>query len=168
MGDGPPPGRAAESEEQGSAHPSPRFEDRDVSQASLHEVAGRLEIALGRAQGGRETAWADLVRERLLGLQRCLQRHAERALGRQGLYAEIAGEAPHLGARSRQLERQLDRLATEAEDLLAEVERVRRADLQGVTAIRVDAERLLASLRDLMAKENDLMFERFRDLPALD
>lgn len=151
----------------GDPGPSDRFERRNASHEALHQGAGRLRVALARAQQGRETAWADLVDDHLRTLREAIDRHSSSARVRGGLYDEVIAEEPRLVPRVRQLERRLKRLSAEAADLQVEVNRVQEADLDGLSSIRTDAQHLLASLFEMMAKENDLMFERFRDLPAL-
>lgn len=152
----------------GSPHPSAAFEDRDRSQGSLHQAANRLQLALARAQSGRETAWAELVGEYLKALIEALLRHRDGALGPDGLYAEILADAPHLLPRVQELEEQLEVLVRDARALDSAVGRVCGENVSEMVAIRPDAEHLCGSLRDFMARENDLMFDRFADLPALD
>lgn len=135
---------------------------------SLFASIQELEAALGQAQPGREASWAELVSTRLQVLRRALTDHVGHARQPDGLYEEIEEEAPRLAPRLRQLERQLQRLEAEARDLQLEVERVRNDDLSALGAIRSDAERMLGSLREVLAKENDLVFERFEEPPALD
>ncbi|GAB4332538.1 MAG: hypothetical protein Kow0010_18510 [Dehalococcoidia bacterium] len=135
-----------------------------AAQASAIERAGRshdvlaeaqrvLSTALGRPQPRREAKWAD---------------HRAQVVGPGGLYDEFRTEAPWLLGRVDQLAAQFGRVEREAEDLAREVERVRSGDLQNLPAIRADAERMLALLRDLLARETDLIYEQFNEPAALD
>jgi len=88
--------------------------------------------------------------------------------GDGGLYDEFRFEAPWLVPRVDQLITQLRRIEAEAGDLATEVQRVVEGDLQAMPAIRSEAERLGVMVRDLMAKEVDLIYERFNEPAALD
>lgn len=133
------------------------------------ELAERsLLAALGRPQPARERAWAKRVATELQVAIDAIEAHRREVEGDHGLYGELRFEAPWLLARVRQLTSQLGRIQSEARDLVREVQRVTEGDLQGLGAIRADAERMLLSLRDLRAKETDLIFERFNEPVALD
>ena len=93
-------------------------------------------------------------------------RHEVEAEG--GLYEELCFEAPWLLSRVQQLINQLRRLEAQATDLAADVERVHQGDLQPLPAIRAEAESMLFSLRDILAKEADITWERFNEPVALD
>lgn len=127
-----------------------------------------LQRALGAAQPGREGEWSGRVAATLDRVREALEQHRDHVQEPEGLYWEIEQEAPWLSPRLDQCRRQMSRLVTEATDLCVEVDLIRRGALSGLSAIRPDAEHLLQSLRDLQAKENDLIFESFRDLPAGD
>jgi chlorite dismutase len=133
------------------------------------ELAERaLHAALGRPQPTRERAWAQRVATELRAAIEAIEAHRREVEGEHGLYGELRFDAPWLLPRLHQLSAQLARIETEARDLTDEVQRVIDGDLQGLSAIRADAERMLLSLRDLRAKESDLIFERFNEPVALD
>jgi len=133
----------------------------DLAEHALH-------AALGRPQPARERAWARHVATELHAAVEAIEAHRREVEGEHGLYGELRFEAPWLLPRVHQLRAQLARIEAEARDLTEEVQRVIGGDLQGLSAIRTDAERMLLSLRDLRAKENDLIFERFNEPVALD
>ncbi|WP_322817488.1 hypothetical protein [Tepidiforma sp.] len=152
---------------------------RTAAQASALSGAGRttegllvaqdaLLAALRRPQPGREREWATLVSQELARVVEALREHRLEVERVEGLYAEILRDAPWTQPRLRQLGAQLRRLEAEAADLQVEVRRVEEGDLQGLPAIRHDAERLLAGVRDLLSKEADLIYERFEQPPAAD
>jgi hypothetical protein len=133
------------------------------------ELAERaLLAALGRPQPTRERAWAERVARELSAASEAIEAHRRGVEGEHGLYGELRFEAPWLLGRVHQLSAQLARIQAEARDLASEVQRVIDGDLQGLGTIRADAERMLLSLRDLRAKETDLIFERFNEPVALD
>lgn len=121
-----------------------------------------------RERGSSERAWARRVADKLNRARDAIAAHRQEVEGPDGLYEELRFEAPRLLPRVHQLMTQLERIEREATDLATEVRRVEDGDLQGLPSIRGDAEHLLMSLRDVMAKESDLMFERFNEPPALD
>jgi hypothetical protein len=124
--------------------------------------------ALGRAAPLRERAWARRVAEELNIARQCIAEHRAEVEGPDGLYDELRFEAPWLLARVQQLVNQLRRLEAEAEDLATEVNRVMEGDLEPLSRIRIEAELVLRSLREVMAKEADLVWERFNQPVALD
>lgn len=138
------------------------------TQHALSEAQHALYLALGRAQPNRERRWAAKVSAELQRARQAIARHREQVVGPGGLYDEVRFEAPWLVPRVEQLVAQLNRIEAEATDLAAEVERVREGDFQGLPAIRADAERMGIMLRDLLAKEADLTYERFNEPAALD
>lgn len=127
-----------------------------------------LLAALRRPQPGRERDWAALVGQELAKVAAALRDHRLEVERAEGLYAEILRDAPWTQPRLRQLGAQLRRLEAEAADLQVEVRRVEEGDLQALPAIRHDAERLLAGVRELLSKEADLIYERFEQPPAAD
>lgn len=137
-----------------------------------HDVLGQaqrlLHAALGRPQPRREAKWAAKVTEALDGMRGALSVHRDEVLGAGGLYEELRLEAPWLLGRVDQLAAQFGRVQQEADDLAAELERVKGGDLQGLPAIRADAERMLTLLRGLISKEADLIYEQFNEPVALD
>lgn len=136
---------------------------RTVALAEKH-----LQAALRRPQPSRERAWAREVATQLAEGREALAAHRKEVEGPEGLYDELRFEAPWLLGRVSQLTNQLNRIEQEAGDLSAEVERVAEGDFQPLPYIRADAERMLLSLRDVLTKETDLMFERFNQPAALD
>ena len=138
------------------------------SHDTLELAEHALHAALGRPQPARERAWARHVATSLHAAVEAIEAHRREVEGEHGLYGELRFEAPWLLPRVRQLTAQLARIQAEARDLTDEVQRVVEGDLQGLNAIRADAERMLFSLRDLRAKETDLIFERFNEPVALD
>lgn len=140
----------------------------ETSHDNLRDAQVHLDLVLANAQGGREQDWATEVSRALLVVREALARHRHRVQGHSGLYAEIQNDAPWLKPRTDECSRQLLRLEQTAVDLQLDVDRVKGGEARAARGIRGDAERLLSSLKDLQAKENDLIFERFRDLPAAD
>ena len=138
------------------------------SHGGLVEAQHRLHRALGKAQPGREREWAALVLKEMQVARQLLAAHREEVQGANGLYDQLRFEAPWLLPRLQQLVSQMARLEAEAADLETEARRVADGDLSGLASIRHDAERMLAVLRDLLAKESDLIYERFNEPPALD
>jgi hypothetical protein len=138
------------------------------SHSGLIEAQHRLQRALGQAQPGREREWAGLVLREMQAARQLLAAHREEVQGADGLYDQLRFEAPWLLPRLQQMVAQMARLEAEAADLETEARRVSEGDLSGLLNIRHDAERMLALLRDLLAKESDLIYERFNQPPALD
>jgi hypothetical protein len=138
------------------------------SHSGLIEAQHRLHRALGQAQPGREREWAGLVLSEMQETRQLLAAHREEVQGADGLYDQLRFEAPWLLPRLQQMVAQMARLEAEAADLENEARRVSEGDLSGLASIRHDAERMLALLRDLLAKESDLIYERFNQPPALD
>jgi hypothetical protein len=138
------------------------------SHSAIVEAQDHLFRALGRAQPARERQWARTVAADLEVARDAVRRHREEVQGPGGLYEEIQFEAPWLVPRVEQLVAQTVRVEAELADLARQVTRVAEGDLQPLGAIRGDAERALIMLRDLMAKETDLVFERFHEPVALD
>lgn len=137
-----------------------------------HDVLGEaqrvLHAALGRPQPRREAKWAERVAEALATFREGLAAHRQQVIGPGGLYDEFRTAAPWLLGRVDELAARFARVEREAEDLARELERVRSGDLQGLPALRTDAERMLALLRDLLAREADLIYEQFNEPAALD
>lgn len=133
----------------------------EQTQHGLLAAQDALLTALRRPQPTRERKWAEQVRQQLGRVVDALREHRLEVERAEGLYAEILRDAPWTQPRLRQLAAQLRRLEAEAADLVVEVERVESGDLQPLPTIRQDAERLLLSLRDLLSKEADLIYERF-------
>jgi hypothetical protein len=144
------------------------IERAGASHGTLTQAQNHLYRALGRAAPGREREWADRVLNDLAAARAAIAAHRAEVEGEVGLYGELRFEAPWLLGRLRQLANQLERLASEARDLEFEVERVREGDVQPLPLIRGQAEVMLLSLRDVMAKEADLVWERFNEPVALD
>ena len=138
------------------------------TQNGLLVAQDALLAALRRPQPMRERAWAERVGQELAKVIEALREHRLEVERADGLYAEILRDAPWTEPRLRQLAAQLRRLEAEAADLQVEVRRVEEGDLQGLHTIRHDAERMLQSLRDLLSKEADLIYERFEQPPAAD
>ena len=139
-----------------------------TSHHSLTAAQEGLFRALGRAAPFRERAWAGRVGEALATTRQRIAEHRAEVEGRQGLYEELRFEAPWLLPRVQQLTNQLRRLEAEAEDLSTEVARVADGDLEPLPRIRTEAELILRSLREIMAKEADIVWERFNQPVALD
>jgi hypothetical protein len=133
------------------------------TQAGLAAAQEHLYRALGRPQPMRERKWAELDKAR-----EAMEAHRLEVQGPEGVYAELRLDAPWLIPRIQQLVSQLARIEAEAADLKAEVERVKQGDLQALPEIRADAERMLGMLRNLLAREADLIYERFNEPVAMD
>jgi hypothetical protein len=140
----------------------------ESTQNALLTAQEHLYAALRRPQPSRERRWAQVVGTELSRALAALRSHRLEVEGAEGLYAEILRDAPWTEARLRQIGAQLRRIETEVIDLEVELARVHAGDLDSVGAIRGDAERMLLTLRDLLSKEADLIYERFNQPPALD
>jgi hypothetical protein len=138
------------------------------TQVGLLEAQEHLYAALRRPQPARERRWAEVVGKELAAALGALRDHRLEVEGDRGLYAEVARDAPWAVQRIRQASAQLRRIEAEIVDLQVEAARVEAGDLQALPAIRADAERMLLMLRDLLNKEADLIYERFRDIGAGD
>ena len=140
----------------------------EKTQSALLAAQEHLFTALRRPQPLRERRWADAVSTALAAALSAFREHRLEVEGPAGLYAEILRDAPWSQARLRQISAQLRRLEAEIVDLQVEVARVEAGDFEGIGSIRGDAERMLLTLRDVLSKESDLVFERFNQPPALD
>ena len=138
------------------------------TQDALLKAQEHLFAALRRPQPTRERRWADTVATELSAAVARLREHRLEVEGPSGLYAELLRDAPWTQSRLRQLAAQLRRIEGEAVDLQAEVARVAGGDFESIAAIRSDAERMLLTLRDVLSKEADLIWERFNEPAALD
>jgi hypothetical protein len=140
----------------------------EASQNALLKAQDHLLVALRRPQPTRERDWAAAVSDALARALNALRAYRLDVDGNAGLYADIARDAPWTAPRLRQLRAQLSRIESELVDLQLEAARVEAGDRQGLGAIRGGVEFALVSLRDVLGKETDLIFERFRDVGALD
>ncbi|MGE3073987.1 MAG: hypothetical protein AB7N24_12075 [Dehalococcoidia bacterium] len=138
------------------------------TQNALLAAQEHLYAALRRPQPLRERKWADAVGTELSAALSAFREHRLEVEGSSGLYAEILRDAPWTEARLRQLAAQLRRIEAEVIDLQIEVARVAAGDFESISSIRADAERMLFTLRDLLSKETDLIYERFNQPAALD
>jgi hypothetical protein len=138
------------------------------TQDSLSQAQEHLFRALRRPQPSRERRWAEAVAGELAAAAAALREHRLEVERDQGLYAELQRDAPWVAPRIRQIAAQLRRIEAEAADLGSEVARVQAGDFGSMAGIREDAERMLHSLRDLVSKEADLIWERFNEPAALD
>jgi hypothetical protein len=138
------------------------------TQDELLRAQEHLFVALRRPQPTRERRWAEAVSSALSAALAALREHRLEVEGPKGLYAEVRRDAPWSEARLRRISSQLRRLETEVVDLQLEVARVEAGDLDSIGEVRADAERMLLSLRDLLSKEADLIWERFNEPAALD
>jgi hypothetical protein len=144
------------------------IERAERTQHGLLEAEAHLHAALRRPQPLRERRWAEAVATELAAALAALRDHRLEVEGPQGLYDELRREAPWTEPRLRQIAAQLRRLESEIVDLQIEVARVEGGDNQGLHQIRADAERMLLSIRELLGKEADLIYERFSEPSALD
>ena len=138
------------------------------TQDSLLKAQEHLFVALRRPQPMRERRWAETVGAELAAALAALRLHRLEVEGADGLYAELRRDAPWTHARLRQIAAQLRRIESEIVDLQVETARVEAGDFDGIGAIRGDAERMMLSIRDLVSKEADLIWERFNEPAALD
>jgi hypothetical protein len=138
------------------------------TQGALLQAQEHLFAALRRPQPTRERRWAEAVAAELSAAGARLREHRLEVEGPAGLYAELLRDAPWTQSRLRQLASQLRRIESEAVDLQSEVERVAQGDFESIAAVRSDAEWMLLSLRDILSKEADLIWERFNEPAALD
>lgn len=145
---------------------STALDSAETSQSALLTAQERLMVALRRPQPTRERKWASAVSIALVDALAALRAYLLDV--DDGLYREIALDAPWAIPRLRQLRAQLSRIESELVDLQIEAARVEAGDTQGLGAIRGGVEFTLLSLRDALSKETDLIFERFRDQGALD
>lgn len=140
----------------------------EVTQNALMKAQEHLLAALRRPQPSRERRWAEAVSAELGAALGSIRDHRLEVEATTGLYAEVLREAPWAQSRLRQIAAQLRRVEAEAVDLQIEVARVEAGDFANITSVRADAERMLLVLRDLLSKEADLVYERFRQPAALD
>lgn len=138
------------------------------TQSSLLEAQEHLFVALRRPQPTRERRWAEMVSTELAAALGALRTHRLEVERPDGLYGEIRRDAPWSEARLRQIAAQLRRIESEIVDLQVETARVEAGDFESISAIRGDAERMLLSVRNLLSKEADLIWERFNEPVALD
>lgn len=138
------------------------------TQDSLLKAQEHLFVALRRPQPTRERRWAESVSGALTAALGALRDHRLEVEGADGLYAELRRDAPWTAARLRQISAQLRRIEAEIVDLQLETARVEAGDFESIGSIRGDAERMLLSIRDLVSKETDLIWERFNEPAALD
>lgn len=138
------------------------------TQESLLTAQEHLFVALRRAQPTRERRWAEAVGAALASALSALREHRLEVEGPDGLYGELRRDAPWTQGRLRQIAAQLRRIEAEIVDLQSETSRVEAGDFESIGAIRGDAERMLLSIRDLVSKEADLIWERFNEPAALD
>lgn len=134
-----------------------------ASQNALLAAQEELHRALVSPQTGREERWAKPVARALEATRTALDAHKQEVRGPGGLYEELRFDAPWLIPRVEQLIAQMDRVERELADLAADVRRVEEGDLRDVHHIRHDAERALAMVRDLLAREGDLVYEQFNE-----
>jgi hypothetical protein len=144
------------------------LDDAEGTKARLLEAQEHLYHALRRPQPTRERRWAADVSGELAAAVNSIHAHREEVERSEGLYAELLRDAPWAAPRLRQFAAQLKRIEAEAVDLQVEVARVEAGDLQALGPVRADAERLLLAVRDLLNKEADIIYERFRDVGAWD
>ena len=142
--------------------------DAARSRRSLSDVQCDLHHALTAAQTGREREWAGRVSQELADAREAIREHHQEVTGPDGLYPEILGDAPHLQHQVERLQRHLAQVEDHAGRIAGLVERARAGDSAGLETVRPEMERTLATLRLVMAGENDLVFERFRDLSSVD
>ncbi len=138
------------------------------TQDSLSRAQDHLFRVLRRPQPSRERRWAEAVAGELAAALAALREHRLEVERLEGLYAELQRDAPWVAPRIRQIAAQLRRIESEAGDLGSEVARVQAGDFDSISGVRTDAERVLHSLRDLMSKEADLIWERFNEPSASD
>lgn len=143
-------------------------EGAERTQDTLTKAQEHLFRVLRRPQPARERRWAEAVGSELAAAVAALREHRLEVERPDGLYAELRRDAPWVEPRIRQIAAQLRRIESEAIDLQIEVARVEGGDFDGISAIRSDAEHMLHTLRDLMGKEADLIWERFNEPGALD
>jgi hypothetical protein len=139
-----------------------------ASHCALGDAQSHLYQALAAALVGRERPWARRVSDALRAAEEAIERHAASVTAPDGLYAEILLDAPWLARRVERVERQLARLGAEVGDLARSVEAVASGESVDASGVRTDAERMLASLRDVMSQENELVYEQLAEPPALD
>ena len=144
------------------------LEGAERTQSALLRAQEHLYAALRRPQPTRERRWAEAVNTQLSNALAALRDHRLEVEDPDGLYLELQRDAPWVTPRIRQVSAQLRRVESEIIDLQVEVTRVAAGDLQAVGTVRSEAERVLLSLRDLLTKETDLIYERFNEPAALD
>lgn len=119
----------------------------------------RLEAALASPAPGREPEWATRASRELREVQASLKRHIASAEGEHGLFAELdltQGSAP---ARVTNLRQDHVCLLEKAEQLSQNL--LQQGKLPDFAALRLEAEELLAALRQHYSSEVDLIYECF-------
>lgn len=138
------------------------------SHCALSEAQSHLYAVLSAALVGRERAWAQGVVGALRAAHDAVEQHAAEVGAPDGLYGEILLDAPWLERRVERVQRQLARLRQQVGDLARTVESVAGGERDAARSVRYEAEQMLVALRDLMSQENELVYERLDDPPALD
>jgi len=138
------------------------------SHHALIEAQAHLHRALEKAQGGREMEWSRQVAKDLREARRKIASHRSEVRASSGLYHELQFEAPRLIPRVEKMASLLVRLEEQAARLAERVEVICGGDARALRGVRPEAEKMLQSLRTLMFQENDLIFERFREIGAPD
>lgn len=138
------------------------------SHDALIEAQAHLHRALEMAQGRRAIEWARLVSKELEAAREKLVNHREEVRASSGLYFELQFESPRLIPRVRKISALLQQLEKQAADLAARVEVICGGNDRRLDEIRPEAEAMLQTLRTLMFQENDLIFERFREIGVPD
>jgi hypothetical protein len=144
------------------------IERAGASNKAIEQAQRVLYRALGRPQPLRERKWADRVSSAVSQARDAIHEHRKEVVGEGGLYDELRFDAPWLLQRVNELDNELGRIEDESSELQAEVDRVRAGDLAAVNDIRRKAELIFVRLRDVLAREADLVWERFTQPPALD
>lgn len=139
-----------------------------ASKEVLEQAQSVLYRALGRPQPLRERKWAERVASALADARAAIRSHRDEVVGEGGLYDVLRFEAPWALQRVGALDAELLQIEDEAGRLGADVERVRLGDLTRVGNIRRCAERILSHLRDVLAREADLIWEQFNQPSAVD
>ncbi len=116
----------------------------------------------------QERSWAKHVASELNVARSFITQHRKEMEATTGLFHEIETEAVHLTPKIQGLKAELTAIELRAAKLSQEVDRVDNADSDKVEELKHLALKLIEKLKDAMSKETDLVFESFKDTPALD
>lgn len=124
-------------------------------------ITRKLESALASAAYGRESAWHTRALEALGDLQTALQMQREVSESSDGLFAQIAAEAPRLTGRIQQLEREYSELERSLKSLRADLLDTDAQQTNHVLDVRDRVASLLDAFRRQQDKETELVFEAY-------
>jgi hypothetical protein len=141
-----------------------RLERRRVDQDRTLFAMQELEAVLGQPSPGRERAWRETLVEALTVLHEAAALEAENAARPDSLLSDLAQHQPRLRNRVRGLRIQYRQLHDAIGSLRRELEETEDTQQLGEVAdVRHRLATILTGLRQLRAKESDLLYEAYYD-----